>query len=127
LLIFQIVIGRGGDTIKQINQQSGAHCEMDRKISANQTVEKTFNIKGEQHQIDEAKRLIQDKINIELSLTHVRTNQVPAAQQSYTNTANPYTQWMGWDPSQAAAVAATQQTQQQPQADYSQQWIEYYK
>lgn len=121
-----IVIGRGGDTIKQINQQSGAHCEMDRKASANQTVEKTFIIKGEQHQIDEAKRLIQDKINIEINMTHVGSSQVPATTSSYTNAANPYAQWMGWDASQAAAVAATQQAQQ-PQADYSQQWIEYYK
>ncbi len=43
IIDFQIIIGRGGDTIKQINQQSGAHCEMDRKTQGNGT-EKSFNI-----------------------------------------------------------------------------------
>lgn len=120
-----IIIGRGGDTIKQINQQSGAHCEMDRKTSANQTNEKTFNIKGEQHQIDEARRLITEKINIELNMIHVGSQQVPATQTQQNQ--NPYAAWTGfgqsWDQSQQS-VPINPQT---GQPDYSQQWIEYYK
>lgn len=138
-----IIIGRGGDTIKQINQQSGAHCEMDRKKSANQTNEKTFTVKGEQHQIEEAKRLIQDKINMDIELHHLGSTTVtqPANGFSNQNAQNPY-QWGqaaaggynqgSWDPSQAAA----QMPGQQPapggmggsnQPDYSLQWIEYYR
>lgn len=138
-----IIIGRSGDTIKQINSQSGAHCEMDRKVSANQTVEKTFTVKGEQHQVDEAKRLIQDKINMDITLVHMGSQTV--TQQSnggsygggQSGSQNPYqAAWggygagsnQGWDQTQSAAMG------QQPgavaqagQPDYSQQWIEYYR
>ncbi|XP_065073586.1 far upstream element-binding protein 1 isoform X3 [Ochlerotatus camptorhynchus] len=142
-----IIIGRGGDTIKQINQQSGAHTEMDRKASANQTNEKTFTTKGEPHQIEEAKRLIQEKINMEVNLVYVGSSTAPA--QQYQNNGgggggggqNAYGQsWGGyqqqsWDQAPqvqaSAASAAAVQQQQQPggggQADYSQQWIEYYR
>ncbi|XP_058835915.1 far upstream element-binding protein 3 isoform X3 [Topomyia yanbarensis] len=135
-----IIIGRGGDTIKQINQQSGAHTEMDRKASANQTTEKTFTCKGEPHQIEEAKRLIQDKINMEVNLVYVGSSTAPA-QQFQNNGQNAYggQSWGGyqqqsWEqpqqvqPSPASAAAAQQQQQAgQGQADYSQQWIEYYR
>lgn len=132
-----IIIGRGGDTIKQINQQSGAHCEMDRKKSANQTSEKTFTIKGEQHQIEEAKRLIQDKINMDIDLQHIGTTTVtqPANGFNGQNPQNAY-QWgavgaynQGWDPNQAAPMPG-QQPMGAPgagQPDYSLQWIEYYR
>lgn len=133
-----IIIGRGGDTIKQINQQSGAHCEMDRKKSANQTNEKTFTIKGEQHQIEEAKRLIQDKINMDIDLQHLGTTTVtqPANGFNGQNSQSPY-QWgasvggynqSGWDPSQAAQIPGPQGiTPPSGQPDYSLQWIEYYR
>lgn len=122
---------------------------MDRKASANQTNEKTFTTKGEPHQIEEAKRLIQEKINMEVNLVYVGSSTAPA--QQYQNNGggggggqNAYGQsWGGyqqqsWDqapqvqPSPASAAAVQQQ--QQPgggggggQADYSQQWIEYYR
>ncbi len=127
-----IIIGRGGDTIKQINQQSGAYCEMDRKTSANQTVEKTFTIKGEQHQVEEAKRLISEKINLEITLTHIGSTTVTQPVQSaygQPNVAYQQAAWGGyganqsWEQSQAAPGAA--QVANQP--DYSQQWIEYYR
>lgn len=133
-----IIIGRGGDTIKQINQQSAAHTEMDRKASANQTTEKTFTVKGEPHQVEEAKRLIQEKINMEINLVYVGSSTVPA-QQYQNNSQNAYGQsWGGyqqqsWDQTQqvqasaASAAAAQQQQQAGGQADYSQQWIEYYR
>lgn len=126
-----IIIGRGGDTIKQINQQSGAHCEMDRKISANQTVEKTFTIKGEQHQVDEAKRQIQDKINMDITLVHIGSTTVTQQANGYGQNAQNYQSWgygggaaaQGWDQSQAPAGGPAGQGQ----PDYSQQWIEYYR
>ncbi|KAG5675403.1 hypothetical protein PVAND_005311 [Polypedilum vanderplanki] len=134
-----IIIGRGGDTIKQINQQSGAHCEMDRKKSASQTNEKTFSIRGEQHQIDEAKRLIQEKINMDIDLQHTGAVTVTqAASNAYgQNLQNPYQAWggsggynQGWDQSQGGQMpnqpgAMPDGNSNQP--DYSLQWIEYYR
>ncbi|XP_055593632.1 far upstream element-binding protein 1 isoform X2 [Uranotaenia lowii] len=135
-----IIIGRGGDTIKQINQQSSAHTEMDRKASANQTAEKTFTIKGEPHQVEEAKRLIQDKINMEINLVYVGTTTGPA-QQYQNNGQNAYggQSWGGypqqsWD-QQAQVQPSAQPTAAAPQAapggggqaDYSQEWIDYYR
>lgn len=144
-----IIIGRSGDTIKQINSQSGAHCEMDRKVSANQTVEKTFTVKGEQHQVDEAKRLIQDKINMDIQLVHMGSQTVtqPSNGGGYggggggQGSQNPYAagqSWggygagsnQGWDqggqPGQMGAQPGAMPGGQ-GQPDYSQQWIEYYR
>lgn len=141
-----IIIGRGGDTIKQINQQSGAHTEMDRKASANQTTEKTFTCKGEPHQIEEAKRLIQDKINMEINMQYVGSSTGPAQQYQNNGGQSGYGQSWGagggygqqqqsWDQQQQAqAGTPSAPGPQQPgqaggagQADYSQQWIEYYR
>lgn len=135
-----IIIGRGGDTIKQINQQSGAHCEMDRKASQNQTNEKTFTVKGEQHQVDEAKRLIQDKINMDVDLQHIGSATVTQSSNGFggQSAQNPYQTWgagngsynqgaaAGWDQSSGPPM----QPSGAPggnQADYSLQWIEYYR
>lgn len=67
-----VVIGRGGETIKQINSQSGAHCEMDRRPNNNPT-EKIILIRGSPEQIESAKRLIQDKLGM-VSCTSDSTN-----------------------------------------------------
>ena len=53
----------GGETIKQINQQTGAHCEIDRRQQTNMS-EKTFIIKGTPDQIEHAKRLFSEKLNM---------------------------------------------------------------
>uniref|UniRef100_T1IUR8 K Homology domain-containing protein n=1 Tax=Strigamia maritima TaxID=126957 RepID=T1IUR8_STRMM len=56
-----IVIGKGGETIRQINQQSGAHVELSRQPPPNPN-EKVFVIRGSQQQIEHAKQLINEKI-----------------------------------------------------------------
>ena len=53
----------GGETIKQINQQTGAHCELDRRPPPNPN-EKVFVIRGAMDQIEHAKRLINEKIGM---------------------------------------------------------------
>lgn len=69
----------GGETIKQINQQSGAHCELDRRSQNNQNSnEKTFIIRGDGEQIEAAKRIISDKVQMPL-------NFVPAGGPSMPN------------------------------------------
>ncbi|KAL3288460.1 hypothetical protein HHI36_002905 [Cryptolaemus montrouzieri] len=50
-----VIIGRGGDTIKQINAQSGAHCELDRRNQNPNATEKTFIIRGDIEAIETAK------------------------------------------------------------------------
>lgn len=57
----------GGETIKQINAQSGAYCELDRRTSNQNPNEKTFTIKGDPDQIESAKRIIQEKVQIPLN------------------------------------------------------------
>lgn len=61
-----VIIGKGGETIKQINQQSGAYCELDRRSNSNQN-EKTFTIKGDPDAIEQAKRIISDKIQMPIN------------------------------------------------------------
>jgi len=51
----------GGETIKQINMQTGAHCEIDRRHN-NTGSEKTFVIRGTTEQIENAKRMINEKL-----------------------------------------------------------------
>lgn len=140
-----IVIGRGGETIKLINQQSGAFCEMDRG-AINPPSEKMFKMKGTPEQIEHARQLISEKIGIDISI--LSTRQIGsggpggqggqgnyAGMQGGSNGANPYAQqqqqqqWGGyqqqmWDQSQQQQSVPVNTT---GQPDYSAQWIEYYK
>ncbi|CAA98232.1 K Homology domain-containing protein [Caenorhabditis elegans] len=56
-----LVIGKGGETIKQINSESGAHCELSRDPTGNAD-EKVFVIKGGKRAIEHAKHLIRIKV-----------------------------------------------------------------
>jgi far upstream element-binding protein len=57
-----MVIGKGGETIRTINQQSGAHCEIDRN-GPQDGAERIFIIRGNRQQIEHAKSLIMEKVN----------------------------------------------------------------
>lgn len=59
--IFCYFLILGGETIKQINMQTGAHCEIDRRHN-NTGSEKTFVIRGTTEQIENAKRMINEKL-----------------------------------------------------------------
>ncbi|CAJ0933821.1 unnamed protein product, partial [Mesorhabditis belari] len=56
-----LVIGKGGETIKQINAESGAHCELSRDPPPNAN-EKVFIIKGTPYQIHHAQHIIRIKV-----------------------------------------------------------------
>ncbi|KAH7985525.1 hypothetical protein HPB52_025586 [Rhipicephalus sanguineus] len=56
-----LVIGKGGEAIRQINQQSGAHVELSRAPPPN-PVEKVFIIRGNPQQIEHAQQLINERI-----------------------------------------------------------------
>ncbi|XP_015251853.1 PREDICTED: far upstream element-binding protein 2 isoform X4 [Cyprinodon variegatus] len=58
-----LVIGRGGENIKSINQQTGAFVEICRQMPPNGDPNyKLFIIRGSPQQIDHAKQLIEEKI-----------------------------------------------------------------
>lgn len=56
-----LVIGKGGETIKQINSESGAHVELSRDPPPNGT-EKVFVLKGSPYQIHCAQHIIRIKV-----------------------------------------------------------------
>jgi len=56
-----LVIGKGGETIKSINQASGAHVEIDRNAPQD-AMEKNFLIKGSAEAVERAKNMVLEKI-----------------------------------------------------------------
>lgn len=52
---------KGGVTIKEINQQTGAHCELDRRNPGTET-DKFFTIRGTPEQVEHAKRVFGEKL-----------------------------------------------------------------
>lgn len=58
-----LVIGKGGETIRDICRQSGAHVELNRDQSAN-SLERVFRISGLPEQMQQAMRLISEKAGI---------------------------------------------------------------
>jgi far upstream element-binding protein len=59
-----LVIGKGGETIREINRQSGAHVELDRHQSQSNSRDRVFKVQGNQDQIQTAIRLISEKAGI---------------------------------------------------------------
>ncbi|XP_054629744.1 far upstream element-binding protein 3-like isoform X2 [Dunckerocampus dactyliophorus] len=58
-----LVIGKGGETIKSINQQSGAHVELQRNPPPSTDPNtRVFTIRGSAQQMEHARQLIDDKI-----------------------------------------------------------------
>ncbi|XP_055017857.1 far upstream element-binding protein 3-like [Boleophthalmus pectinirostris] len=60
-----LVIGKGGETIKSINQQSGAHVELQRNPPpSTDPSTRVFTIRGTAQQMEVARQLIDDKIGV---------------------------------------------------------------
>ena len=57
------VIGRGGDTIKGLKQQSGCDIELEKVTRNGDPDQKYFLIRGTPDKIEYAKQLIMDKVN----------------------------------------------------------------
>ncbi|KAG8223023.1 hypothetical protein J437_LFUL001345 [Ladona fulva] len=138
-----IIIGRGGETIKQINMQTGAHCELDRRPPLNPN-EKVFLIRGTPDQIEHAKRLINEKIGMPpgpggptqppTQYPGINPGPGPGGQQpppqhyAPQGWGNAYQAWQNpahpTDPNGGGQVQVNPQT---GQPDYSIQWAEYYR
>lgn len=59
-----LIIGRGGEVIKQINAQSGAHCELDRRAQGMDRNNRTFYIKGHPEAVEQCKSIIMEKVGM---------------------------------------------------------------
>lgn len=111
-----LVIGKGGETIKQINSSTGAHCEIDRNAPADAR-EKNFIIRGPPDAVERAKSMIMEKLGMGgfdaggAGGYGGSTGTWGASSGGYQNSA--------YDSGNAAAATG--------QADYSQQWAEYYR
>lgn len=135
-----IVIGKGGETIRQINMQSGAYCELAKQGTPNPH-EKLFVIKGSHEEIQEAKKLINEKIGLPPpapggSSAVPPQTQYPLGQsgpqpqgghhQQYTpqGWGNAYQHWQNQPNHPNDAIPTNPQT---GQPDYSAQWADYYR
>ncbi|XP_054158147.1 far upstream element-binding protein 2-like [Oppia nitens] len=108
------VIGRGGDTIKQLKQQSGCDIELE-KVSRNVSPEeKVFIIRGPPDKIEYAQALIMDKVN-------GTSNATPS---SYSD--SPSNQWpQYWQQSEQQQQQQTQNEDKGQEANYA-AWAAYY-
>nr|XP_006823040.1 PREDICTED: far upstream element-binding protein 2-like isoform X5 [Saccoglossus kowalevskii] len=69
-----LVIGKGGETIRNINMQSGAHVELSRNLGP--PGEKVFTIRGSPQQISCAQQLIHEKVSGDLEVLVVQVGLV---------------------------------------------------
>ncbi|XP_029915373.1 far upstream element-binding protein 3 isoform X2 [Myripristis murdjan] len=133
-----LVIGKGGETIKSINQQSGAHVELQRNPPPSTDPNtRVFTIRGSAQQMDLARQLIDDKIGGSGIMSNggfgfSPFTQGPAAHQNCGSGQTFLTG--GWGNTyQTSWQSAGQQDpgqQNQPQnmmTDYSKAWEDYYK
>uniref|UniRef100_A0A674NFF8 K Homology domain-containing protein n=1 Tax=Takifugu rubripes TaxID=31033 RepID=A0A674NFF8_TAKRU len=129
-----LVIGKGGETIKSINQQSGAHVELQRNPPPSTDHNtRVFTIRGSAQQMDVARQLIDDKIGVR---TTKASNQSP--QCCYDGIAHhklspPFLTGVWGNTFQTSWQNPGQQDpgqQNQPQnlmTDYNKAWEDYYK
>merc|ERR1719228_1532096 len=133
-----LVMGKGGETIKQICSQSGAHCQVD-KTAPDTAKEKNILVKGTPDAVEAAKRMIAEKVG----------QGYPGGGGSGNNSFNgggyhqPEPQFGGYNdgghggggyggggPAPNAPAPQPGGVQVNPatgQPDYSAQWIEYYR
>ncbi|KAM8866499.1 far upstream element-binding protein 3-like [Synchiropus picturatus] len=133
-----LVIGKGGETIKSINQQSGAHVELQRNPPPSTDPNtRVFIIRGSAQQLDHARQLIDDKIGGVGIMSNGSFGFSPFTQghTTHQNCGSGQTFLTGvWGSTyQTGWQSAGQQDpgqQNQPQGvmtDYSKAWEEYYK
>uniref|UniRef100_A0A4X1TET2 Far upstream element binding protein 3 n=1 Tax=Sus scrofa TaxID=9823 RepID=A0A4X1TET2_PIG len=131
-----LVIGKGGENIKSINQQSGAHVELQRNPPPNTDPGlRVFTIRGVPQQIEVARHLIDEKVGGSGLGAPGAFGQSPFSQPPAAPHQNgpPAFLTQGWGSTyqawqQPAQQVPSQQSQpQSSQPDYSKAWEDYYK
>ncbi|XP_045505647.1 far upstream element-binding protein 2 isoform X2 [Colias croceus] len=139
-----LIIGRGGEVIKQINAQSGAHCELDRRAQNQDRVNRTFFIKGHPDAVENCKRIIMEKVGMPVNFVADGGGEGNSGNGGNNGNSggggggggefygggpawgyNPH-----WHQQPQPHQPQQQQVQINPstgQPDYSQQWIDYYR
>merc|ERR1712176_209024 len=142
-----VVIGKGGETINQIKEKSGAFVQINKTPPQDHPDWKYFTIRGNHSQIAHAQKLIQEKVGgpappgAAISASPSSGGGYSYQSQSYGSQQGHYGQYPGQsgqqqqDYSQAWAQYYAQQQQSQsqqssaaaPAQDYSKAWEEYFR
>uniref|UniRef100_A0A8C7I984 Far upstream element binding protein 3 n=1 Tax=Oncorhynchus kisutch TaxID=8019 RepID=A0A8C7I984_ONCKI len=139
-----LVIGKGGETIKNINQQSGAHVELQRNPPPNTDPNvRIFSIRGTHQQMEMARQLIDEKIGVggpflypppqkkrgwgtTYQTWQAPGQQDPSGQSQAQSSGSDYSKaWEDYYKKQSQAAGPGSQQSSPP--DYSAAWVEYYR
>merc|ERR1719336_481064 len=129
-----LVIGKGGETIKNINSSTGAHCEVD-KSAPQDAREKNFIIRGSPDAVERAKAMIMEKIGMPVTASTYGSyggssgggsswggDQGGGGGAPYGQAGGPGGAPAGGMPGQPASMNPAT-----GQPDYSAQWADYYR